>query len=93
LTPQLVLLVGHTRNLKTRLFVSRLICVTEGMWNSGHGKAVEIGFSKALSASFKPPADALAKALTAEGITAFSVALQDNDPSPNNIHISVGSKP
>jgi hypothetical protein len=58
-----------------------------------HGKAVEIGFSKALSARFKPPADALAKALTAEGITAFSVALQDNDPSPNNIHISVGSKP
>jgi hypothetical protein len=58
-----------------------------------HGKAVQIGFSKALAERLKPPADELAKALRAEGITAFSVALQDNDPSPNNIHISVGSKP
>ena len=58
-------------------------------WN---GKGVEIGFSKGLTAKFKPAADALAHALTVEGIKASAVTLRDDDASPNHIHVSVGSK-
>jgi len=56
-------------------------------------KGVEIGLSTALLAKLKPAADALAKALSSEGIAAIVVRLHDDDASPNNIHIMVGSKP
>jgi hypothetical protein len=56
-------------------------------------KGVEIGLSPALWVKLKPAADALAKALNSAGITAFVLKLPEDDPSPNNIHIMVGSKP
>jgi hypothetical protein len=55
-------------------------------------KGVEIGVSPTLLAKLKPAADALAKALNAEGITALVVKLPNDDPSPNDVHIMVGSK-
>lgn len=54
---------------------------------------VEIGLSEALLVKLKPAADALAKALTFEGIAATVAKLPNGDASPNNIHIIVGSKP
>lgn len=57
------------------------------------GRGVAIGYSKGMTARFKPAADALAKALREQGIDgAISVTLPDDDPSPNHIHISVGTK-
>lgn len=56
-------------------------------------KGIEIGLTSALMVKFKPAADALAKALNFEGISAIVAKLPDNDPSPNNIHIIVGTKP
>jgi hypothetical protein len=56
-------------------------------------KGVEIGLSVALWGKLKPAADALAKALNFEGIPTFVRKLPEDDPSPNNIHIRVGSKP
>jgi hypothetical protein len=56
-------------------------------------RGVEIGLSTALSSKLKAAADALAKALNSQGIAANVVRLPENDPSPNNIHIMVGTKP
>lgn len=72
--------VGHIRNNKQFEIV-----------HGGHG--VEIGLSKVLKVRFQPAADGLAKALNFEEISARVVALPDNDPSPNNIHIMVLGKP
>jgi cell wall-associated NlpC family hydrolase len=54
---------------------------------------IGIGLSAALFVKLKPAADALAKALNSQGISAMVVKLPDNDPSPNSVHIMVGSKP
>ncbi len=56
-------------------------------------KGVEIGVSFAVGAKLKPAAEALNKALNSQGISTLAVKLADDDPSPNNIHISVGTKP
>jgi hypothetical protein len=56
-------------------------------------RGVQIGLSSALWVRLKPAADALAKVLNAEGIKASVTKLGDDAPSPNNIHIMVGSKP
>jgi hypothetical protein len=56
-------------------------------------RGVEIGLTPPLMLKLKPAADALAKALNFEGISARVVKLPEDDPSPNNIHIMVGSKP
>lgn len=56
-------------------------------------RGVEIGLTTALWVKLKPAADGLAKALTSEGIASTVVTLPQDDPSPNNIHIMVGTKP
>jgi hypothetical protein len=68
--------------------ITALVLVNDHEWE-GSPYSIQQG----AAARFKPAAEALAKALTQEGVIAFAGTLEDNDPSPNNVHITVGSKP
>ena len=58
-----------------------------------HGAGLQIGVSKyLLQKKHRLAAKALVLALEAEGIEVKQTPLRDNDPSPNAIHIMVGSK-
>jgi hypothetical protein len=58
-----------------------------------HGSGVEIGLTKSLMGKYNSAAGALQRALSAEGIETAGRILPDDDPSPNAIHITIGSKP
>jgi hypothetical protein len=51
-----------------------------------------IGTPPAIAAKFKPAADALVLWLYNEGFSAKGGLLPDDDPSPNNIHVMIGTK-
>jgi hypothetical protein len=59
------------------------------------GTGVIIALSKSLESvsKYKRAAEVLSSALREEGIDAIDTALPENDPSPNAIHVKVGSKP
>lgn len=58
-----------------------------------HGSGVEVGITKSLKAKYDVAAGEFQRALSAEGIEVGGRLLADDDPSPNAIHITVGSKP
>lgn len=58
-----------------------------------HASGVEIALTKSLLGKYNLAAGALQKALGAEGIEATGRILPEDDPSPNAIHITIGSKP
>jgi hypothetical protein len=58
-----------------------------------HGSGVEVGITKSLMAKYDVAAGEIQRALSAEGIEVAGRRLADDDPSPNAIHITIGSKP
>jgi hypothetical protein len=58
-----------------------------------YGSGVTIGMSKILLIKrYRSAAEALTQALRAEGIKTTLEYLPDSDPSPNNVHVIIGSK-
>ncbi len=53
---------------------------------------VVVKLTKSMLPKYEPAAEALVRALQAEGIDATAELLEETDPSPNTLHVMIGSK-